>query len=67
FTLKISNSGNQLIEDVGIFLSIPFSHRNLEQIDYYYPPRYDYITGLYSLPIPSLKPFQAIFIDFRYD
>ena len=66
-TLKISNSGNQLIEKVGLFLSIPFPHRNLEQTDYYNPPRYDYMTDLYSFSLPSIKPFQTLFIDLRYD
>ena len=66
-TIKLSNKGNELIENVGLVFSVPSSIKYLEQISYNFRMRYDQKTELYNILVPFVKPQQTLIIDLRYE
>jgi hypothetical protein len=66
-TIKLSNKGNELIENVGLVFSVPPSIKYLEQISYNFRMRFDQNTELYNIIVPFVKQQQTLIIDLRYE
>jgi len=67
FVVKLTNNGDQIVENVGLSLTLPSSKKYPGQISYNYQMRFNQKTGLYNLLIPFVKPHQTLIIDVRYD
>jgi hypothetical protein len=66
-TINLSYSGKELVEQVGLVLSLPNIYRDWEAITKDYSLRYDRISKLHKIRIPLIKPNQTLFIDLRYE
>lgn len=65
--LKLTNSGDQLVENVGLSLAISSSNRNPVQIGDDDQLRYDNNSGLYNILTPLTEPHETLIVGIRYD
>jgi hypothetical protein len=64
--VEIKNSGDKIIEQIGLKISIPTNYESLKLISYDFDLNYSINSGYYNLSIPFLLSEQAMTIEFGY-
>ena len=64
--VELENSGDKMIEYVGLILSLPLYYKSLTVTGYDFPVNYNIDSGYHNILIPFLHPRQKIIFNIEY-